>query len=205
MTIDTWWMISLCLAPFASLGTALLVVRLARRRCASKRVTYFIAAIASGIVLVVLLFSTRVVEAVTSSEASAGAHSTLGQLPHIDGVELVTVQDTSFLSDIGNCCCAFGRLWLIFGTSLPLRETLDQYAQKLESLGWNIQGDPAEYDRVFVHGSHELINLYYGGDGGDVWDYGKHPDYLAAKSKYPNLLEARIDYLVPSRIECGYH
>ena len=201
--LDDWYWASFCLAPFVSLAVGFIVFQLTRRRRGEFK-SSILALIAFLITGALMIFSVRILMLflVRTDQASAGAYGTLDNLPYVDGIELAAVQDTSFYSDIGGCCCSYGRLWLLYGTSLPPQEALGLFARQLSASGWIAEGKQYETDRSFVRGAYEFIDLGYGGTGGNVWEWGKHPDYLAAENNYPHLIDAQIDYILPNRNVC---
>lgn len=207
LSVDDWFWASLCLAPLISFAVAVAILLLARRKHGRSTGAWDVFSVVAFVITFVLIcLSPFALKSFVdkTDQARAGAYATLDQLPHVDGVELAAVRDTSFFSDEGGCRCSFGRLWILFGTSLPVQEAFDRYVQELQASGWRREGREYEKSRGFGRGAHLYLNVSYGGDPGGPWDWGKHPDYLAAKNSYSSILFVSIDYLLPDRRECNY-
>jgi hypothetical protein len=207
LSLDYLFWASLCLAPVISSAVAVAMLLLARRKQGGSFGVWDVFALTAFVITFLLIclspfaFKSFVDK---TNQAIAGAHATLDQLPHVDGVELAAVRDSSFFSEEGGRYCSFGRLWILFGTSLPAPEAFDRYVQELQSSGWRREGRDYEKSRGFGRDAHAYLNISYNDAPNEPWDWGKHPDYLTARNSYSSILFVSIDYVIPSRRECWH-
>lgn len=203
--LEGWATVSICLAPFVALAVAIIVLWRTRGK-AGHQLRMALATGAFAFVFFLVLFSVRLPEAllVKTEDASSGAHRTLQELSKIDVIELAAVRDEAFYSEIGGCCCSYGRTYAVFGTSLPPQEALEEFIQQLQASGWVRDTQWHTRSPSFIRGDHEDLNVSYGMPPGQAWDNGRHPDYVAATATFSNTLKVRIDYILPTRQVCGH-
>jgi len=204
-SLEGWATVSLCLAPFVAIAATIVVLKLTRKK-GSPRLRTILAVGTFALAFFVILASVRLPEAllVRTEEASTGAYHTLQELRGMDGVELAAVREESFYSEIGGCCCSYGRLFVIFGTTLSRPEAFHQFIQQLEAKAWVQEGQVYPTSRSLTRGDHEGLTVSYGRSPGQIWNYGRDPDYVAATSDFPNIIEIHISYILPTRQACGH-
>jgi hypothetical protein len=140
---------------------------------------------------------------VKTDQASAAAHASFQQIPQIEGIELVDIVDTSFVSDEGGkCCCSYGRLNILYGISLPFQEAAARYGEVLPSLGWTRYERRYGSDNTFIRGDHEYLNISHASDEGYLLWWGGYSVFRNAQDEYPDLMIVRIDHILPGRNVC---
>lgn len=198
-----------CFLPLISLVSAIFVGFVGIRRFGGKGIILAFGAFGMVFALTLLLLNdhrNRLIQEDIMNTASArlGAFTTLDHLPIFDAVERVTVSDESFSSDIGGCCCYYGRLTILYGTRSPTSAAFAEFIQHLQTSGWSPEGTNYPESKGFIQGDYAYLNLDYNGGADALWrGLGKQSDYIAATAKYSGTLNMRIDYMLPSRKVCG--
>lgn len=135
------------------------------------------------------------------NEALFGTNTALKKLPVIDNVEQVIVSDRNAPDNVAGCYHAW--IDVLYGTSLDPSLVADNFVQQLQIAGWQSNDVKQESSRVLVQGENAQFSIEYGGDYADYWkQQGFEKEHLSAITKYANVLNARIDYFVPSRAKC---
>jgi len=135
------------------------------------------------------------------NEAYLGATTILKRLPTVENNEqLLSRTAGTSNSETG---CYHARVDILYGTSLDASTISSEFAQQLQVAGWQGNDVKLGHSRDLVQGENAQFIIEYGGDYADYWkQQGYEKEYLSAITKYANVLNARIDYFVPSRVKC---
>ncbi len=135
------------------------------------------------------------------NEAYLGATTILKRLPTVENSEQILSRTAGTSNSETGCYHAW--VDILYGTSLDASTISSVFAQQLRIAGWQGNAVKLGHSRDLVQGENAQFIIEYGGDYADYWkQQGYEKEYLSAITKYANVLNARIDYFVPSRVKC---
>lgn len=131
-------------------------------------------------------------------QVQLGIRETVASLPQLERLENVQI---AFAETTRNDSkpCAYGYAFVLFGTTLPMKEATRMYIEALQQSGWELDDYQYETEKLLRRGTHERILLLLREPGPGTKDM---VNYDEAKRKYPTILVVLPEYIIPSEKQC---
>jgi hypothetical protein len=126
--------------------------------------------------------------------------SSATSLPKLANADVLQVSQKEWSYTAYGDTCFYGRAWVLIGSSeLSEEQMLTNYVERLTASGWNSREQQYSNSKVLYRGMHELIVISVGEPAPAVRE---SVDYKRFTRNYPNVIFARLTYMLPQREGC---
>lgn len=129
-------------------------------------------------------------------KANEGAWALADSLPVLDELEVITSVSENWAHTVYGETCYYGRVYRVYGTSLPQAEALRRYSLALEDAGWALEDKPGA--PVYLRGAHETVSVSSG--VGPI--IASDETFAQKENLYPTILVLDATYALPNTETC---